>query len=407
MRKHVVKILIVTAIAALIGLVMLQVQWMKKAHDLIVEDFDQKVSMALCMAVESLEEHKTANKLKASCAISSVPTCSSNIQAAFETNAFRAALTEALQFYQIDLDFKINILNQEPAIPNVLPPNCCPLSPIVQNNDHYIALEFPDKEKYFFDRLGFMLTATILIIGFIALLFGLSIYWLAKQKKITQLNKEFFNHMAHEFRTPITNISLASTLLGSNAKNPEKAPTYLNIITKQSKHLLHQVNSILDFAKLEQGQYNAKMEWVNLTQLIQEVMEDFDLQIQSRQATISFTPPKQPIRLYGNQLHLTNLFRNLIDNALKHNEQGPNIEVDLNPIQNGIEICFKDNGKGMAPTQCKQIFKTFYRVKSESNKGFGIGLAYVKKIMDIHKGSIQVNSALGKGTHFKLFFPTI
>ena len=400
-------IIALASIVALVGLILLQYNWMRKSRELIEEQFDQKVNLALCDAVQKASQEPNCKAVATTCAITNTTNCSSQLEDLWQTTSFKNALQNSLDFYSINLPYEIQIINKEDYFFSMLPAGCCPLKPIVNNNDHYLSIVFPTKEQYFFRQLGLMLISSIVILVVITALFLIINYRLVVQKRIMKANKTFFNSMAHEFRTPLTNINLATTLI------PKKWPEahdnkYLNIIQKESDQLMNQVNQLLDFAKMEQGQFPLQKKPIHIQQLINQVIETFEPQIQAKGATINVKVPSSPTYIKGDELHIKNAFRNLLDNALKHHPDQPNIEILVNQQGDGINIEFKDDGNGIPPQDQAFIFDQFYRSNpndSKSYKGFGIGLAYVKQIITLHSGSIEVFTKPDKGTKFTLFFP--
>ncbi len=404
MKRNAIGIIMGTAALAIIALIILQAKWMYKSRQLIEEQFNQKVRLALCRAMDMTGVEKDCSDLQATCTASATTNCVSKIDADLLTPELDDAIRNSLIFYDINLDYEIQIFDEVSWENKVLPPNGCSLASFTDGNQQYLTLTFPRKEAYFFERIGIMLTASILIILFITTVFVLTIYAFVKQKRITEINKDFFNNMAHEFRTPLTNISLATKLL-TRKQEELRNDKYIALIGKESKQLMHQVNGVLDFAKMEKGGYTLKKEAIDLGALIEEVIRAFELRINECQAKVTIHAASGPTIVTGDRLHLSNIFKNLLDNALKNCEKAPQITIGLQQKKSGVALCFKDNGIGIKPTDQPYIFDRFFRSSNHFGKGFGIGLAYVKKIIELHRGSIKVLSEVGAGTQFNLFLP--
>ncbi len=401
---------IVASTLALIALFFLQVRWMKASHDLIEQQFNQKVRMALCFAVESLgEKDPTQN---------SAPTCSPveamvdgfqlKTDKSYDHDELNEALTMSLDFYDIDLDYTLDVLPPTSCSSGGSDPRyCCALSPFLKEDSATMAIYFPGKDQYIFDQMKFMLLSSIVILLFITLVFIFANHTLWRQKQIHQINKDFFNNMAHEFNTPLTNISLASNLLVR--KHRELADDkFVKVVQEESEKLKSQVERVLHLGNLENGEYQLEKEALEIGQLLRCVIDGMALQIQEKNAVIEMNIPDHIPTVMGDRFHLGNVFRNLIDNALKYNTGDAKIEISLQNNQDGILILFQDNGTGISKKEQAFVFDKYHRASNgdlHDQKGFGLGLSYVKMIIERHRGFIKVISDLNKGCRFDLFIP--
>ena len=277
----------------------------------------------------------------------------------------------------------------------------------MEDDTPLLQLEFQGKYGHFLQQMGMMVGASIAILCLICLVFVLASYYLLRQKKMSALNRDFFNHMTHEFRTPLTNIKLAGNLLAR--KHPElRDNQYLNIIQQESRQLMTHVEGVLHLAALEKGDYRLKKETVDLRQMLDDVVSGMALQIKEKAGQVQWEGESKHCRVQGDVFHLTNAFRNLLDNALKYNPSAPLIRIGLFPDATGWHIRFQDNGVGMSEKECQVVFDKFQRATDPAcaqHSGFGLGLAYVKKIMDMHCGQIKLHSEKGQGTRFDLYLP--
>ena len=408
MKNSITTYLVLASGLAMAALLIIQVSWMRQSQELLEEQFDQKVSMALCMTVEQLaEEESCIRPLQASCA--SASSCQKELDALVGTSLFDETLARTLAFYNIDLPYRADIVSNEeqPAyVPAGLPSYSCNLNPITNSDNHYIQLEFDDKSGFVVQKLGMMTGASFGILLFICLVFFYATYHLIRQQRMSNSNREFFNHMAHEFRTPLTNIKLAGAMLQRQAVQP-KQQTYLRIITDESQQLLTQVESVLDMARLEKEGHELHKEPIQLTPLLNEILRKMQLRIAEQNAEVHFRAPASETTIQGDALHLGNAIRNLLDNALKYTGRDARIEVDLASHEQGLELSVADNGPGLNPQEQAKLFDPYYRgdQTEDGHKGFGLGLAYVKRVVELHQGQIQVDSRPGQGTRFQIFFP--
>jgi len=270
---------------------------------------------------------------------------------------------------------------------------------------------FPDKQNYLLSNIKFMLLASLAFILVTIICFALAISTIFRQKKISQMRTDFINNMTHELKTPISTISLASEMIKSHSRgiNNDQILRYSNIIFDENKRLGKQVDKVLEMAAIDRGDMRLKLTNININDIIQEVKLKSEIKLQEREGEIeTFLNAESPI-IEGDKVHITNVVHNLVGNAIKYTNGKPLIKIFTQNISNGVEISVEDNGIGMSEESQKRIFDKFYRVPTgdvHNVKGFGLGLSYVKKILDAHNGTIKVKSALNKGTTFTFFIPS-
>jgi two-component system phosphate regulon sensor histidine kinase PhoR len=231
-----------------------------------------------------------------------------------------------------------------------------------------------------------------------------------RQKKISEVKNDFVNNMTHELKTPISTISLACEALSDPAMSSDKASvsTFLNIIKEENKRLNMQVEKVLQAAVIEQKAFELKKENLNLHQIIQELGDLQAFKI-AEKGKIALHLNAKNANIKADIFHISNVFSNLIDNAIKYSkEDNINVLIETKNIDNQIIISIKDEGIGIKKENLKYIFDKFYRV-SKGNlhtvKGFGLGLSYVKEIIEKHEGKIEVKSKINKGTKFIITLP--
>lgn len=408
-----IKWIMVASCGALIVLVWLQFRWLQHSKELLEEQFDHKVSMAMCSAVETMAQNQNGIPVD-SCAKHQRPNCcrnDSDSRDLLHDPSLESALNQALAFYQIRLPYQVSIIDKDSlADSTLMPPYACSLNPLLSDDEQLLNLTFPTKVDFLLKQMRFMLGSSIFIVLAISLIFLAANYYLIQQKKLSERNLDFFNNMAHEFKTPLTNITLASRMLGR--KQPELADNqFLAVIHREGQHLLQQVDRVLHLASFDHNQQTLQNEPLHLGALIQEVVTDMAPSIREKKATISVElDPDLPL-INGDRLHLSNAFRNLIDNALKYCTAAPDLQIRVNtsPTPGNIQVVLEDNGIGISEHDLPHVFEKFQRVGQSAAAGFdgfGLGLAYVKKIVELHRGAIQVASQLQQGTRFSLTFPT-
>ncbi|MCB9298616.1 MAG: HAMP domain-containing histidine kinase [Lewinellaceae bacterium] len=410
MKVDKIPLVIGASCLALIALVLFQVRWMQHSRVLLEEQFNNKVAMALCSAVESLMEDPAGQEARRSCILTGTQaaSCCQELEALASSESLQKALDEAFGFYQVPLNYQAGIQPRSSLLEEV-PPNSCSLEPLLESSQHLLSVEFPDKEEYILEKMGFMLGASILILIFISLVFLLANYTLIRQKRARERNADFFNHMAHEFRTPLTNIALASRLLGREKPGLEES-RFFQVIQRENRQMMQRVEHVLHLAEMEDGASAMEREEVNLESLLRQSIQDMEVRIQASNARVSLSSEVPTPLILGDSFHLANAFRNLIDNAIKYSRLAPEIQISICRQGENFLIGFQDNGVGIGPEGRSFIFEKFQRLACDNlktEKGFGLGLSYVKRIVDMHKGVVRVVSELGKGSRFVLALPAL
>ena len=274
----------------------------------------------------------------------------------------------------------------------------------------YLQIYFPHEKESIFFTLPKIAFSTLFITFLIISVFIITISIILKQKKLSEMKNDFINNMTHELKTPISTISLASQMLKDKSIPTEKKDYSIisNIIDDETKRLGFQVEKILQMAIIERGFVKFKNQNINIHDLLNKIIANFALKINTKNGKIitNFNAKNQTI--IGDEIHITNIFYNLIDNALKYTKKEPIIEITTSINNSKIIISLKDNGIGISKEDQKRVFKKFFRVSTgnlHEVKGFGLGLSYVKRIVIEHKGKISIKSKINKGTSFVISLP--
>jgi len=274
----------------------------------------------------------------------------------------------------------------------------------------YLTLDFPHEKNYLLKTLWLILSMSALVIIVLILAFYYTISTLHKQKKYTQIKNDFIGNMTHEFKTPISTIALAGEMLSDSSvnKTPDKVDRFVKMIQEENKRLGVLVESVLQTAVLDKGDFKLKRSEFDLHEVIGSAMEKVQLQIEQKQGQLKVElHAKNPV-LFADKVHITNIVYNLLDNALKYSKEVPEILISTQNIPNGILLSVQDKGIGISKENVKKVFEQFYRVSTgnvHNVRGFGLGLSYVKAIVQKHGGEVTVESELGKGSIFKVYLP--
>nr|WP_262921650.1 HAMP domain-containing sensor histidine kinase [Pontibacter ruber] len=274
----------------------------------------------------------------------------------------------------------------------------------------YLAVYFPNSQAYAIQSLWFMLLCSALFTLVIVATFGTTIHIIFKQKKLSDMKNDFINNMTHEFKTPIATISLATDSI-SNPKvyeRPEKIRYYTNIIKEENKRMNAQVESVLQIALLEKNEFKMTLQPVDVHALALRAVESIRLQVEQRNGQITANLLATEHELQADEVHLFNVICNLLDNANKYSPASPDITLTTYSTETGLVLSVEDKGLGMSREAQQRVFEKFYRVPTgnvHNVKGFGLGLSYVKAIVQAHHGNIRLKSELGKGSRFEVFLP--
>ena len=277
---------------------------------------------------------------------------------------------------------------------------------------NYLYIYFPDRSNYLLSQTGLTIIPTIILTALLIGIFAYTILVIFKQKKLSIIKNDFINNMTHELKTPISTISLASQMLqDGTVSNTQKTIEHLShVINQESKRLSFQVEKVLQMAVFNEGRIKFKFKEFDVNNMINSVAANFEIRVKSRNGILETNIIAQNTTIKGDEDHITNVVFNLLDNAMKYSKEIPEIKLATENKNGSIVISVQDKGIGIAKEHHEHVFERFYRVPTgniHNVKGFGLGLSYVKKIVDSHNGTIKVESELNKGTKFSIYFPQI
>src|SRR5688500_8749285 len=274
---------------------------------------------------------------------------------------------------------------------------------------YYFGVKFPSRENDLRTNSG--LTWILALMAFITVVFfSYAIWVIFNQRRYSEMQRDFINNMTHEFKTPLTSIQLSSDYLSKQPaiQHDERLLRYTELIRSQYQRLNTQVEKLLNIARLESSEFKLKREKIDMHQLIDEVVDSKAAEVGIRGRVFNRMYNAKHFIVTGDRSHLGGVVSNLIDNAVKYSPVEKPIDVITNDSGGELVVTILDHGIGIAPAHQKHLFKKFYRVPSgnvHDIKGFGLGLHYVQKIIQMHKGDILVESELGKGSRFSFNLP--
>ncbi len=407
LSSHRIPILFGAVALSLMLLILVQINWLLTSKKLIEEQFDQQVSLALGSALD-----KYNDKYEKEISLDAFNTCIGNQECYFfnteefeipvkEQENLAETISSQMSCYGINENFKLSMEEKEKyLVGEPVITNSCAVEPS-------LCITFPSRSNYVFDQLSYMILSSLLISFLLGLVSFIILKALVKQKRIAENNIDFFNNAAHELKTPLTNISLALGLYFR--KNPNlKNEKYLSIIGRENGKLAKQIEKVLHLSKMENGDYVLEEEILDLKDIVSEAVNYMELIIEEHKAKINIDLPKKACLIKGDRFHLSKVCINIIENALKYSDDNPEVNISLSQDCQSYKLTFADNGIGISKLDQEHIFDKFQRVNTgdvRETKGFGIGLAYVKAALDLHKGIIKVNSEISKGTQFIISLP--
>lgn len=280
---------------------------------------------------------------------------------------------------------------------------------MTDNTETMVVLQ-PRNNMSFLLSLGKMVAGGILFTGVIITAFALTIRTMLNQKKISEIKSDFINNMTHELKTPLATISLAIDAIGNEKvmDNKEKIRYFSGIIKEENKRMNKQVESILQSALLEKNEIGLKLQATDVHDVIAHTVENIQLQLAAKNGHVELRLDALNPIIQADDVHFSNVIFNLLDNAIKYSKENLEVIISTYSTRKSLVITISDNGIGMSRDTISRIFEKFYRAHTgnvHNVKGFGLGLSYVKAIIDAHKGKIKVESAVGKGSKFTLEFP--
>jgi two-component system phosphate regulon sensor histidine kinase PhoR len=422
MGKRTIRLIIIFASLSLGGLIATQTFWVKNAIDLAEEQHDHRVDLALDDVLSELIDTTRASYQKTGKMI-----CSENApeKGSFfkvvDTTELHRLLNKYINYHALDNRFSYFIVKTsndsvifsygEGSTPSsgMKVHKAC-LHCAFKQDYYHLALCFPNQTKQTLAGMSLWLGLSSLFLIIIIFSFYYTITTIIKQKKISEIRDDLINNITHEFKTPIATISLASeVLLNSGDKiSKERTLKYARIIYDENGRMRSQVDKVLEMAAMDRGELSLDTSKVNMNTFIQTVVNNLCLEHCEKEVKLDFHLDATHDTLLADSIQIANVITNLMNNAIKYSPGEPHITIRSRSEKNDYVFSFEDKGIGIKRENIKYIFDKFYRVPTgdvHNVKGFGLGLYYVKTIIEAHKGKIIVDSEHGKGTRFEVFLP--
>lgn len=407
------------AAISIVGITITQIYWVRRAFDLKEAEFERSVNTALYnVAQQVFEITKTPSP-----AVNPVKQLSTNYfvvmaNSEVSTNTLEFLLRTEFERRNIVADFEFGVFDctsEKMVYGNYVPLQTSKEKitskklPAWIDHGNYFGVQFPNREAHLLNQMGIWSFSSVVLL-IVIFFFSYTLFVILKQKRLSEIQKDFINNMTHEFKTPISTIAVSTEVLKDPniIHQPERLRNYAGIIEKENSRLKHHVERVLQMARLDKENIELKKEPIDIHQLIHDAIGNVSLLVQEKNGRIKPDLQATAHELKGDKLHFTNVLNNLLDNAIKYCNTIPEISIRSYNQENKIVVEVKDNGLGILPENQKRIFQKFYRVPTgnvHDVKGFGLGLSYVKTIVEEHRGEIKLSSEIGKGSTFTLFIP--
>jgi two-component system, OmpR family, phosphate regulon sensor histidine kinase PhoR len=438
--KRILPVIIVLITASLIGIIFIQVSWIRTMLVVKEEQLSEHVIKAMDKVGEELMEQKFAlpnikkqgfrpgfmmpsdqlmNELMKPSTIAKNFTSfeiEEKLRKAFNENnikdtKFEFAVTSSLTFFSYELKSK-NFLNEvDDTVQNrrfvylLQVPSGSDFESLVPEERMIVVV--PNVKNIVLAQLRWMIIGAIFFTLILCTAFYVTLTALLRQKKLSEIKNDFINNMTHELKTPLATISLAVDAMRNEKvqSNKEKLHYFSGIIKEENKRMNKQVETILQAALMDKQEIQLNKKPVQVHAVIEGILDNFQLQLNEKQATLDLQLNAKNDLIAADEVHFTNLVANLMDNAVKYSKEQLHLKLSTSSSGKYITIRLEDNGIGMSKETQKRIFEKFYRAHTgniHNVKGFGLGLSYVKTMVDAHEGKIKVDSMLGRGTVFTI-----
>lgn len=421
MKKSTIALIISFAALALIGILIIQLYWMKNALRLQEELFNNQITVTLKTVVNRMFDERTAEVNEPFVCNPGCDHLTKAVLSAINTVRLDSLLHEEFSNSEITKDHVWGIFDPATGTfyagenmhqrSNILhSKHQISLSCLYRHEQIMLGVYFPNENELLRGKLLPWMILSLIFVLVVVFAFSYTIFSFMKQKKLSEIKADFVNNMTHELKTPISTISLASEMLLSQQSTDadDKTRKYARMIFDENQRMQQQVEHVLQMAVLEKGTFKLEISSFDAHKLIGQCIYNFELAIKNAHGSIEFYPRASDYNINADQAHFLNIICNLIDNAVKYSSESPEIKITTRNENGMFVVAFSDKGIGISADNQKMIFDKLYRVPTgdlHDVKGFGLGLYYVKTITEALKGRVKVKSEPGKGSTFEVWLP--
>lgn len=418
MRRKTLRSVILFGSVVMIGLLIVQGFWIKRAFDIEERQFNHSIQVALKNIADSIVAESSYPKPSTT----HIKQLSSNfffaeLNTTINPELLDSLLKRELTIRQIRADYELGIYKADDDtlvygeyIPATIKWQIEHAHDPITNAEgtkSNFAIYFPNKFSVLAGELKIWIFSTVVLL-MMTLFFIYAILSMLRERRLVEVKEDFINNLTHEFKTPIANIGLASEALKENKITPGKQHQYYTIIHSENERLKEQVERILQMGALDTKSLDLDLKPVNMHELINRLIESIGLRIKEKSGTLNITLNANHPEILADEFHLANSVYNVLDNAEKYSKEHPDISIFTSNEKEGLLISISDAGIGIKQDFQKHVFDKFFRVPNgnvHNVKGFGLGLSYVKTIIEAHNGHISLHSQLGRGAQFDIYLP--
>jgi two-component system phosphate regulon sensor histidine kinase PhoR len=403
---------------ALVIVLIIQVNWIIQTAEIKEQLFNEKANIVLAKTAEALSENTntcksisentqpSADIVIGSCQKTEL--CITNS----EIRSIDSVFKHFMNYYNFYIDYSFVLVKPSPfrmaseenPHGNVYNRR---LAEVVSKNGAELVMILPDKDQFIMDEMGTPFISSVILILVVLVMFWRTVLSLMKEKRISEHTTEFLNNMTHEFKTPLTNIGLAGKMLLKDpaVKQEDKLRHYTGIILDENEKLRLQVEQMLSMTALERGEIKLQKTELDMHQLIRDAVKYMGIQLENSHGEVKLNLDAEKFVVIADKTHLTSAICNLIDNAVKYSKGKPELCITTSNHEQDLLIRVSDKGIGIEKEYQERVFDKFFRVPTgnvHDVKGFGLGLAYIKKVIELHDGLIELVSEKEHGTEFTL-----
>ncbi len=418
MKSNHIRIAVLLGTISIAGIIIFQLYWVNKSYDLAEQQFTQSVEIALYNVADNVlafNGHELPNE-------NPVRQISSNYFIVDINDIIDASILD--HYLKLEIDYQNLRIDYEYAIYDCETDKMVFGNYITSDNTqgngnkkfqkydeftYYFGIIFPSKTLYILNSMNVWIISSFVLLTALVF-FTYAIFIILKQKRLSEIQRDFINNMTHEFKTPVSTINIAANVLSDPdvIKDAKRIQNYAQIIKAQNKRIEQQIEKVLQLAQSEKNKFTFQKESVDVHEVIIEVSKSFEFVINESGGQLEMELNANPSIIQADKSHFSNAIFNLIDNAIKYSNEKPSVKISTNSDNSQLSIIISDNGIGIEQKYLGKVFDKFFRVPTgnvHNVKGFGIGLSYVKNIVDAHGWKIETESSPAKGSTFRIIVP--
>lgn len=422
MRRSTFRLIIALAVFSITGIIVTQVYWVQRAFDMKSKQFYQTTHVALRDVAQQIARINQHTVKPVSIKQLSSDYFVVNVNDVIDANVLEYLLKTAFSKRGLFMEYEYGIYdcstdkmvygNYVSSKTKAQPKRRANL-PKYDDYIYYFGVRFPNKTSYLASQMDIWIFSSLILVVVI-LFFGYTLFAILKQKRLSEVQRDFINNMTHELKTPISTIAVTADLL-TNPQilgSKERMVNYAHIIKSENARLQNQIEKVLQSARMDREKLVLQKEIIDLRSLLTDLATSFELKVKNEGGSLELRLAPEALIVWADQSHLMNIVGNLLDNALKYASTKPQIVIDAEVVGNSkkkkLHLSIQDNGIGIKKEYQKKIFEKFFRVPTgniHNVKGFGLGLDYVRQIVEAHRWAITLKSELGQGSTFKITIP--